>query len=519
MVANLLLRFALVLALPLIVAVSLSCTHTPEPAGSRPVGMPDPAGYRAHLMRNPHLEGSDGELFSWHARSGIGAFFQAYEAYGDPAWLHELGIYLDWLVDEMETEPDGYKGWVGERMGGDGELRGPHVVGDANLIEPMLQFAEVVLAGEDELSERFGEQARGYIELAEHVIEKWDQRGSWEVDGEFAVYTQQDQWVRADEPDVFVTVPELKRTENMNKSGKMGVVFLRLYRLTGEERWRERARKIFSQYKRIMRYFEDEDRYIFNFWEPFGPWDLDAETGHPLGWIAVHPFRSGYQAGEVGMMVEAYHTGIVFTEQDMQRLVRTNLYMWNGDLEDPEFLAADGRSDAGTLWSALADFDPELRLLQHTVVMRGDDSIRNRIARSHFENVVAGRPIGFDRRKVPSGDVPIIPDIPLYESRELNFAAAIPGSFNPADDETVDLATQVRGRGTLRITLYSGEERVAVLLEKDVDGAGDYDGRAGFKTLRWDGTVDGVAVPSGEYVVRWRLNDSLRERRLRIGAL
>ena len=471
----------------------------------------DPAAYRAQVMDNPNLHQLDGEHFTWHARSGVGRFFRGYKAFDDQRWLEEASIYLDWLIEQMDEEPDGYKGWVGTRMGGDGELRGPHVVGDANLIEPMLQWAEIV-SRDEALAEQFGDKAQEYVDLALHVIEKWDKRGSWEVDGDFAVYTQQDQWVHVDNPDEFVTVPQLKRTENMNKSGKMGVVFVRLWRITGDEQWRDRAVKIFSQYKRIMRYFEDEDRMIFNFWEPFGRWDI-REDLEPVGWVNVHTRQAGYQAGEVGMIVEAYHSGLVFTEEDIKRLVRTNLFMWNGDTRDQDYTAADGRTAAGTLWTALADFDSTIRELQVRRVA-GGDSMNRRIERAYVERVVTRRPIGFERRHMAGGDELVIPGIRLFESRELNFAAAIPGQLERGG-EPIFLASQVRGKGALRVELYDLEdEPVGVLFEQDVDGSTDYDGRAGFKTFVWDGMVDGEMVEPGVYRVRWTLNDSQRERDL-----
>ena len=491
------------MGLAAVVMMIAAMTVTPKAAAV------DPADYRAQQMGNPNLERYDGEHFTWHARSGVGRFFQGYKAFNDVRWLEEASVYFDWLIEQMEAEPDGYKGWVGARIGTDGELRGPHVVGDANLIEPMLRWAEIV-SRDATLREHFGDKAQEYVDLALHVIEKWDKRGSWEVDGDFAVYTQQDQWVHEDNPDEFITVPELKRTENMNKSGKMGVVFIRLWRITGDEQWRDRAVKIFSQYKRIMRYFEDEDRMIFNFWEPFGRWDIQEDL-EPVGWVNVHTRQAGYQASEVGMIVEAYHSGLVFTEEDITRLVRTNLFMWNGDVRDQDYTAADGRTAAGTLWTALADFDSTIRELQVRRVA-GGDSMNRRIDRAYVERVVARRPIGFERRHVASAEELVIPEIRLFESRELNFAAAIPGQLERGG-EPIFLASQVRGKGTLRVALYDREdERVGVLFEQEVDGSTDYDGRAGFKTFVWDGTVDGEPAAAGDYRVVWTLNDSRRER-------
>jgi hypothetical protein len=114
---------------------------------------------------------------------------------------------------------------------------------------------------------------------------------------------------------------------------------------------------------------------VWNYWEPTGVWDV---TGHDLRhWVNVHPYRN-YQAGELNHIVEAYHSGIVFDRADIERMIRTNLkVMWNGDVDDPQWRNSDARGQwkvpppppegwkgrAGTLWSALRDFDPTIRLL------------------------------------------------------------------------------------------------------------------------------------------------------------
>lgn len=487
------------------------CAPVPLTAGE--AAAPDPAAYRAFLQTNPNLDKIPGEAFTWHAANGLGRFVAAWQTYRDPRWLDEAALHFDWLIGRMAVEPDGYPGWVGPRMGTtDGLHTGPHVVGDANLIEPMLAFAEAVL-NDPAQQVRLGAKARDYLALARRVVEKWDRRGSYAVDGEFAVYTQQDLWQVKDAPGRLTRVPELKITENMNKSGKMGVVMLRLHRLTGEAEWRTRAVRLFSQYKRIMRLLPDEKRMIFNFWEPFGPWDLDPATGHPRGWINVHPFRPGYQAAEIGMMVAAYHDGIVFTRHDIELLIATNLWMWNKSLDDPQFVASDGRSKAGTLWAALADFDPTIRELRRRQLAAAGDEPGARIDRDHFEHVTAKLPPGFARRNVADEKDCILPDIPLHDSRELNFAAAIPGTLTAG--ETVFLASQVRGKGTLRLTLHAADGgEIALLHRQEVDGSTDFDGRAGFTTLTWDGRADGAAVAPGTYTVRWTLNGSRRERAL-----
>ena len=95
----------------------------------------------------------------------------------------------------------------------------------------------------------------------------------------------------------------------------------------------------------------------------------------------VHPYRN-YQAGEINQIVEAYHSGITFTKDDIQHIINTNLkVMWNGDKENPKWknsnyaveMASMGKISiskapggefpnlAGTLWRGLIGFDSTIR--------------------------------------------------------------------------------------------------------------------------------------------------------------
>ena len=92
--------------------------------------------------------------------------------------------------------------------------------------------------------------------------------------------------------------------------------------------------------------------------------------------------------------MEAYHYGIVFDEQDIRRIINTNLdVMWNKDKVHPKFinsngLGADGDTtglaafqrayghsnvvkNGGELWTALLDFDQTIRDL-YELRFKGD---------------------------------------------------------------------------------------------------------------------------------------------------
>ncbi|MSR82726.1 MAG: hypothetical protein EXS58_07335 [Candidatus Latescibacteria bacterium] len=178
--------------------------------------------------------------------------------------------------------------------------------GDAILVSPMLHFAEVVL-GDSVLAARYGEGG-AYV--------SWDQ---------YLEPGKLEAWKKLDADKSTLSLP-------YNKQMDMGLIALRLYRLTGEEKFRERAWRIFCQFKSRLQYFDNH--YVWNYWEPQGLWDLD-EAGQVRHWVNVHPHRN-YQAREVAFIAEAYHTGIVFDQMDLERILRTNLeVMWNGNAAEP----------------------------------------------------------------------------------------------------------------------------------------------------------------------------------------
>ena len=95
-----------------------------------------------------------------------------------------------------------------------------------------------------------------------------------------------------------------------NKQMDAAQVCLRIYRVTGEKFYWDRAEKIFFTAKSRFQYFDDH--YTWNYWEPLVPKDIDLERKNTRHGVWVHPWRSGYQAGEVQKIVEAYHYGMVF---------------------------------------------------------------------------------------------------------------------------------------------------------------------------------------------------------------
>jgi hypothetical protein len=456
-------------------------------------------------MANPNLkvEGQvTGEQFCWHAASGADDFVDGYLGSQDAAWLDHGAAYFDWLVSLMATAPDGYRGWIGPYIY-DGQYWCDVHVGDAILINPMLRFAEVVLA-DDALKKTHGPRAQRYVQLAQRdLIEKWDKRGTWHNDGPQGSYRAWNRYLTPNDLSTWHNSPDPKAGLSLpfNKQMDMGLAALRLYRITGEERYRERAERIFRLFKSRLRLFAGG--YVWNYWEPLGPWDIDLTEERIRHWVQVHPTRN-YQAREVAFVAEAYHTGLVFTRADIEHIIYTNLEnMWNGDLEKPRWRnaglggawAPQAKGRAGALWSTLGDFDARARQLHAQHLKSGS------IDHAYFHQVTAQQPPSFARRYAAAGPEE---KTALKPASNLTLAAVLPRTI---DGETAALVVCKAARDdSLHIALLdSTGAQLDILYRGQIQG-GD-DGLEGIFWISWDA----AGLAPGTYSVRWRLGDEYRE--------
>lgn len=473
------------------------------------LAQPAPEDFYNILVNNSNLDQEPGESWAWHAASSMGHFTKAYEAWGDTAWLDQAVRYYDFVIGHMREGPDGYKGWIGPYIYDNEHWVDVHI-GDAILINPMLEFARIVKA-DPELDAQYGEHADRYVALAEqHLFEKWDERGTYHDDGRYGAYQMWDHYADPDDLSQWHHRPEVRNSnlgQPQNKNNSMGIAALRLWQITGRDEHLDRAVKVFSLAKsRMQRY---EDTLTWNYWEPTVRTDITGERGNPSRhWINVHPYRN-YQAGEVGEVVEAYHAGIVFDETDIQRIINTNLeVMWNGDRDDPQFtnsnahLVPDGLDDevtAGALWSALADFNQTIRDLRSFA-----DNSRGQIDRAYFENVTATREPSFTRHHAPDGQPVRLFDRPLDGStRYLYMALTIPSTIAPGDEMVIGVRSHAAGELEVAVYDQAGQQNVHTIYAGPLS--------AGWQSEQywtWDGRDDaGAPLPPGDYRIRWTLSD------------
>ena len=468
------------------------------------VAEPDPAAYHRRVMANGRLRTSGtGEGFCWHAASAADDFLDAYEAFKNPKWLEMAETYYDWCLTKLQKDPDGYEGWIGTPIDGGTSAQGiDAVVGDAILCKPLVRFAEIVLKKEPQLKARFGKTAERYVHMATRICwEKWNRRGCYYEDatgwGSYHTYGKlvdldRNQWVDA---------PSRVISDNLNKHYSVSHVLLRLWRITGNDEYKQRVKAVFGRAKTMWRYDPQADRIVWNFWMPHGPYDLKGRA--PASWVAVHPSRAGYQAGEVADWVEVYDSGLVFTREDLQRIIRTN--HWMMPQGERGWRNADGTSAAGTLWTALARFDERIRSeLERR--LNAQDTPRNRIAMAYLKNVTQ-RHLGFDRLYCPDEADAEVVDVPLQVGRNIAMSVVVPDAVELVNDAAVQLACQTRTAGELKIDLLDAAGRQVLGRLHTIQVADRTEYNAPF----FNGTnpATGERTP-GRYTIRWTLGGESR---------
>lgn len=479
-----------------------------------------PSETSERMINNPVLKKLDGENFCWNAAVGIQTFVDNYELTKNTEWL-DAGIkYYDFLISKLETDPDGYKGWIGE-YGYDSKYDQDALVGDAIIFRGILDFSVLVLDNKD-LKKKYGEKANEYAKITAHdFIEKNDKRGCWKEDGPYGNYVGFDKYLAKDNHKVWIYGPKVDRsglTHPFNKQMDVGGVCLRLWKITGNKFFKDRAEKIFFTAKSHFQYYDNH--YCWNYFDPLYAPDYNVKRNRPLHFVDVHPWRSGYQAGEVEAIAEAYHYGVVFDEQDIKRLINTNLkVMWNGDKVNPKYISSNGKGAdgdtlglaqfikayghsnvakyAGELWTGLLDFDQTIRDL-YELRFKGDKTSERYL---RYKNTVLVNPPSF-KRKYVKGNV-TVPKIDFTECKDLSLAAALPHEI--MKDSCSVLVCMKRAPGDLQIDVYSTKgEKLCNLFNGKMTGE--------FYSMKWNGKdPEGKKTFKGPYKVRWTTSGGCRE--------
>jgi hypothetical protein len=306
-----------------------------------------------------------GEEIGWVVSPVLSGFYYGYMATGDREWVDRLFDWGDAVVKRVLKEPDGYIGWPK----GEGATIADSELGEAMFLRPMLLMAGEILKT-PALKEKYGAKAEEYIRLSERMFEKWDSRGAWRETKEGGVWVEPP-FELDSKTGKWTAGYEVRNTGGIshpgNKENYIALWLLAMADVTHKPIYRERAEKWWRVQKSRMKLRDDGKYFVWDYWDPAGPWDYKAD-GSTKHWVGVHP-SGKYYAYDLTAIVPAYEHGLVFTKEDIARLIATNRdFMWNRQIKDAKFQMIDGgqpdprwANSPGVLWTALAPYDPTLR--------------------------------------------------------------------------------------------------------------------------------------------------------------
>lgn len=319
--------------------------------------------------RSRYCDKEMGEQLGWLVSPFLNGFYYGYLATRDPKWVEMLIDWMDSCVRRGIEEPDGFVGWPKSGMDATESFYTDSLLGEAMALRPVVLTADEILKTPS-LKGKFDSQAQAYLRLAERVFEKWDSRGCWReiangglwVVPLFGIDPKTGQWTEG---------YARRNTDGFsnpdNKENHIARWLIAMYDVTRKPVYRERAEKWFRLMKSRMKMRRDGTYFVWNYWDPAGPWDYKAD-GSPKHWVGVHP-NGGYYGIDVEAIVTAFEHGLVFTKEDIQRLIATNRdFMWNQQVTGAKFQRIDGgqpdprwRNSPGVLWTALVPYDETLR--------------------------------------------------------------------------------------------------------------------------------------------------------------
>jgi hypothetical protein len=283
--------------------------------------------------RNRYCDKALGEDIGWLMTPFMEGFYYGYMASKDPRWVDMLVDWTDSWVKRAVKEPDGCLGWprpeaAGTKVDNLDDFNADSMLGEAMVLRPAVLLAHEILKT-PALKRKYAAKAQSYLKLSQQIYEKWDRRGGWRetqhggiislvlpygIDGKSGKWTAG--YATRNAPGHGFSHPD-------NKANLVARWLLAMSDATGEPLYKERAEKWFKLMKSRMKLKAGGTYEIWNYWQPAGPWDYKPD-GSPKHWIGVHP-NGGYYQVDVAGIVDAYEHGVVFSREDIDRLIATAL--------------------------------------------------------------------------------------------------------------------------------------------------------------------------------------------------
>lgn len=320
--------------------------------------------------RSRYCEKEMGEELGWLVSPFLNGFYYGYQAKGDPKWAGFLVDWTDACLKRAIIEPDGFPGWPKGDGGGNEskDFKADSLTGEAMLLRPVVLMADMIRQT-PALAARWGARAAAYLEFAEKIFQKWDSRNCWREAGDGGLWVVPGWGIDLKSGKWSAGYEERKTggfSNPLNKENAIALWMLALFDVTQKPIYRERAAKWFQHMKSRMKTDGSGRYFVWNYWEPAGPWDFQVD-GSPKHWVGVHP-NGGYYNSDVTGVVAAFEHGLVFTKEDIDKLIATNRdYMWDQVVAGAKFRRIDGgepdqrwKDSPGVLWTALVPYDATL---------------------------------------------------------------------------------------------------------------------------------------------------------------
>lgn len=220
------------------------------------------------------------------------------------------------------------------------------VIDDAMIVYPLTKFANLVKSN-SALQASYQTAADRYMELASDLVSKWQPR--WIESGNYGTYLAPDNgalrtYARCALPINQVSIP--------------GNIFTELYKYTGQLPYLDKAQKLAANYRNYLMPHTNES-YTWNYYE-----NLFSEQvpEHCAKSLVVEDISHANL--DVDFIVNAYLSGIAFTEQDIKALTSTFVNnMWNQSYSQP-IISSRVNGSVDTIsgeflwwWGDLAQFD------------------------------------------------------------------------------------------------------------------------------------------------------------------
>ncbi|MDB6020681.1 MAG: hypothetical protein JWQ04_538 [Pedosphaera sp.] len=321
--------------------------------------------------RSRYCDKEMGEELGWLMSPFLNGFYYGHLATGDAKWADLLVEWTDAWLKRAVTEPDGFPGWpkTGEGGGATKEYSSDSLLGEAMALCPVVLMSREIQKT-PALEKKWGAKAAAYLEMAGRIFEKWNSRNCWREVKEgglwivpaFGLDLQSGKWT-----DGYAQRKTAGFSNPDNKQNHIARWLLAMHDATQKPVYKERVELWFRLMRSRMKTREQGKYFIWNYWEPAGPWDYQAD-GSTRHWVGVHP-NGGYYGIDLEGIVAAYEHGLAFSREDINRLIATNRdFMWNQQMSGAKFQRIDGgepdprwKDSPGVLWNALVPYDETLR--------------------------------------------------------------------------------------------------------------------------------------------------------------